>query len=307
MIKKIALDPELFCQWEHHRALRHEFAVEKGRLIAAFPKKWKVLVRALSETLEANGKLSSLKAETIRNWLAVSSGGDDPRFIRCGCAYDGAKAWHLNAEDQAQSFDVILSQHAIGAANAILADSELEYQNDSRFKASTQDRVPRNANALIACVWPLVRASSSIRIVEPNFIPNEDRFMKPFECLVDRLVSDGSSIKLVELHVLRSPSFSDTTKRNYKNTIDPILRTGYQVKVFFWADGRERLHDRYLLTDRGGIDLTWGWDEGQPTETTPVKILEEHMWRKEWDRYRIGTADFNIDPLQHVMLIGTTS
>jgi len=131
--------------------------------------------------------------------------------------------------------------------------------------------------------------------------------MRPLERLVDRLFAEQSPIKLVELHVSRPPGFSNTTIHNFSSLIDPILRSGYQLRVFFWADGRERLHERYVLTDFGGIESSWGWDEGQPTETTPVKILEEQVWREEWDRYQIGCTDFDIDPDRHVLLIGSAN
>lgn len=307
MIKGVALDPELFCQWDHHRVLRHAFAVERGRLIVQFPKKWKGLVRELSERWEKEGKLTSVKAETIRNWLSVPSGGADQRFVRSSAGYDGNRSWPSNAEAQAEHFDLILSDQKFEAPNAILADAELDYLSDPRFKIETQDRVPRRAHSLVQCVWPLIRISSRIRIVEPNFNPTEVRFMNPLEHLVDRLFAEQSPTKLVELHVLRRDCFSNATIRNFADRINPILRSGYQVKVFFWADGRERLHDRYLLTDCGGIESTWGWDEGKPTETTPVKILEENTWKKEWDRYQIGSADFDLDPNQHVLLIGTAN
>jgi hypothetical protein len=304
MIKQIAVDPELFCQWEHHRALRNEFAVERGRLIAQFPKKWKALVRDLIEKWEREERLPTMKANTIRNWLSVPSGGADTRFIRSRADYDGNEPWRSNAEVQAEHFDLILSHQEFGVANAILADPDLDYLTDPRFKIDTQNRVPRNAASIVECVWPLVRISTCVRIVEPNFVPSEVRFMRPLERLVDRLFAEQSPIKLIELHVSRPAGFSNTTIRNFYSQIDPILRSGYQLRVFFWADGRERLHERYLLTDCGGIESSWGWDEGAATETTPVKILEESIWKKEWNRYQIGSPDFQIDPDQHVLLIG---
>lgn len=304
MIKQVALDPELFSQWEHYRALRSEFAVERGRMIAQFPKKWKSLVHALVEKWEREGRLPPIKANTIRNWLFVQSGVSDSRFIRSRAAYDGNETWHTNAQAQSEHFDLILSHHEIEGAKAVFADPEFDYLTDPRFKIDTQNRVQRNAASIVECIWPLVRISTCIRIVEPNFVPTEVRFMRPLERLVERLFVEESAIKLVELHVLRTDGFSNATKRNFSDHIDPILRSGYQVKVFFWADGRERLHERYLLTDLGGIESSWGWDEGKDTETTPVKILEEHMWRRELERYQIGSADFNLDPNQHVLIIG---
>jgi hypothetical protein len=265
------------------------------------------LVRDLIEKWEREETLPPVKANSIRNWLSVPSGGADTRFIRSRADYNANEPWLSNAELQAEHFDLILCAQKLGVSNAILADPDLDYLTDPRFKLDTQNRVPRNAASLIECVWPLVRISTCVRIVEPNFVPTEVRFMRPLECLVDRLYAEQSRIKLVELHVSRPAGFSNTTIRNFHSQIDPILRSGYQLRVFFWADGSERLHERYVLTDFGGIESSWGWDEGSATETTPVKILEEHIWKKEWARYQVGSTDFHIDPDQHVILIGNAN
>lgn len=48
----------------------------------------------------------------------------------------------------------------------------------------------------------------------------------------------------------------------------------------------ERLHERYVLTDRGGLKFGVGLDCGDHGETTPVDILEEHFRRDCWNDYQ---------------------
>ena len=309
MIKEIAIDPELFCRWEHYLALRHEFAVEKGRLISGFPKKWKKLVREASEVMEREGTLASGKAENIRNWLAASPGTEDPRFMASACAYNWEKEWHLNAEDHATHFCAVLSHRNIDVPNALLADEDRTYLLDHRFAGMPQMTVGRNKKALVDCVWPLVRVSKRLRIVEPNFNPNRQRFLATLEELLDRLHSGGSSIREIELHVRNpddckrdeTPSF---TRSELKHKVLPLLRTGYRITTFLWSTGREKLHPRYLLTDRGGVKIDWGWDEGElPSETTAVDLLSAVRWEQEWNRYCLGNPDFDIDPDQNVVII----
>jgi len=309
MIKDIALDPELFCQWQHHKVLRHEFSVEKGRLIAGFPKKWKKLVREKSEALEKSGELSSVKADTIRNWLAVSPGHEDQRFFASAGVYDWGKAWHLNAEDQAASFAAVLSHREIEMPNAVLADDDLNYLQDQRLMGVTQVTVQRRKKPLIDCIWPLLRISSQIRIIEPNFNPNRPRFRDTLEELLDRLHREGSNVREVEIHVRNPDDQShdeppNFTRQEMISKLTPLLRTGWRLKVLLWTKGREKLHARYLITDRGGVKIDWGWDEGEyDTETTPLELLTTQRWNQEWNRYMPGSADFELNSNNDIILI----
>ena len=64
------------------------------------------------------------------------------------------------------------------------------------------------------------------------------------------------------------------------------------------------MHPRYLLTDRGGIQIDHGWDEGEyDTETTPIMLLSRTRWEQEMGRYRLGSADFEINPTTDIVII----
>lgn len=303
MIKEFAVDPALFCQWEHHLVLRNQFGADMGRLIADFPRKWKRMFSEEIDRLETSGGIQSVKAQTVRNWLALAGGQADLRFVRRSWPYDGNRSWKSNAKEQALQFDVVLSHQSISAPNALSADSECRYLEDPLFAASTQTRLRREKRSIVDAVWPLIRASSGVlKIVEPNFNPVEPRFMRPFVELIDRLAT--TSIREIELHVLRPDAFSQHTLKNYRCHIDPELPTGYHTKVYFWGHNTEQLHDRYLLTNVGGIELSFGWDEGRlPTETTMAKMLSREIWQQEWSRYCVGCPDFDLDPDKHVISI----
>ena len=303
MIKEFAIDPELFCQWAHHLVLRSEFGADKGRLIVDFPKKWKRMLAEATDKLEANGGLPPVKAQTVRNWISKFGGQTDLRFVRRAWPYDGNRSWRSNVEDQASQFDVVLSHQGITAENVLIADDEHRYLANPWFTATTQTRLRREKKAIVDTVWPLVRASSGIiKIVEPNFNPVEPRFMQTFVELIDRLST--TTIREIELHVLRPDMFSQNTLQNFRTHIDRELRSGYQVRVYFWGHKVEQLHDRYLLTNLGGMELSFGWDEGRlPNETTVAKMLSPSIWEQEWKRYCPGCPDFDLDEQKHILQI----
>jgi hypothetical protein len=311
MIKEIALDPCLFAQWGHHLALRDAFGVEKGRVISAFPKKWRGHVREEVNRLEAAGQLGPVKAKSLLAWLDVPAGSRDHRMVVNKANYDSNKAWHLNAEDAWRSFDAILSVKEIDVANAILADDDQEYLRDPKLSADIQCTIQRQRGPMVECVWPLLRDSKMVKLIEPHFNPNKPRFRNVLEALLDRLHTEGASIREIELHVrhpedrasndLDPPSF---TIPELRSKLSPLLRTDWGLRIHLWKRGREKMHPRYLLTDRGGIQIDHGWDEGEhPTETTPVLLLTQTRWAQEMARYQLGSADFKITPESDVIVV----
>lgn len=311
MIKEIALDPNLFARWPHHLALRDAFGVEKGRVISAFPKKWRGHVREEVTRLEAAGEIGPVKARSIIQWLEVPAGTRDSRMVASKAGYDGNKGWHLNAADAWQSFDAILSQQEIETPNAIFADEDHEYLRDPKFSAETQRTIQRRRMPMVECAWPLLRDSKVVKLVEPHFNPNKPRFRNVLEAILDRLRTEGSSIREIELHV-RHPEDKDPHDRTppsftvieLRNNLSPLLRSDWSLRVHLWTRGREGMHPRYLLTDRGGIQIDHGWDEDEHgTETTPIMLLTKQRWEQELERYRLGSADFILDPARDVIVI----
>ncbi len=311
MIKEIALDPCLFAQWQHHLALRDSFGVEKGRVISAFPKKWRGYVREEVSRLEAAGEIGPVKAKSLRTWLDVPMGAPDLRVVGNKASYDGTKAWHLNAADAWKSFDAILSHQEIETKNAILADEDQEHLRDPKFGVETQRTIQRRCQPMIDCVWPLLRDSKVVKLVEPHFNPNKPRFRDVLEALLERLHVEGASIREIELHVRhpedRDPqdtSQSSFTTSELKQQLSPLLRSGWSLRAHLWSRGREQMHPRYLLTDRGGIQIDHGWDEGKyDTDTTPIMLLSRARWEQEMERYRLGSADFEINPATDIVII----
>lgn len=48
------------------------------------------------------------------------------------------------------------------------------------------------------------------------------------------------------------------------------------------ADG---LHNRYVLTDRGGVNLGWGLDVGKPGQTDDLSLMAVKVYQHRWEQY----------------------
>ncbi|HRJ07121.1 MAG TPA: hypothetical protein PK490_01220 [Prosthecobacter sp.] len=311
MIKEIALDPCLFAQWQHYLALRDVFGVEKGRVISAFSKKWKGLVREEVNRLIAAELIGANKGKSILAWLTVPFGTTETRMVTSAAAYDGNKPWHLNAEDNWSSFDAILSHREVTSENAVLADDEYEYLRHPKLTPETQRTIARQRGPIVDCAWSLLRDSKVVKLVEPHFNPHKPRFLDVLEAMLDRLHTEGSSVREIELHV-RHPEDKDPqgttpplfTVPELRSKLSPLLRSGWSLRVHLWRRGREKMHPRYLLTDRGGIQIDHGWDEGEhDTETTPILLLNRARWEQEMQRYQPCSQDFMMNPVTDIVHI----
>lgn len=309
MLKTFALHPDLFADFQQFLILRDKFGVPEGRLIAKFPNKWKKEVRAACEAARFNKTIGEVRCKTVIEWMS-QFGNNDPRMIATPAAWQEALCWDDNAQANSTHFDCILSPSLSAQNHCLNADEDGIYTSHPAFAGCRQRNTKRTAHGLIDAVWPLVKISSLLRLVEPHFNPTERRFTNPLVELIDRLHSEGRK-QIIELHVCRQgrndeDTFSNAIAGNYKHHLDSELPTGMQLKVFFWAHALQRLHPRYLLTEHGGIKLDYGWDEAHtPDEETPAIVLEASLHTEELAKYQVGSNAFQIDPKLHILELGS--
>ena len=84
--------------------------------------------------------------------------------------------------------------------------------------------------------------------------------------------------------------------------VAPRLPSGVSVTITRW-DQHHRgdfFHDRYILTDKGGIRLGWGLDRSKrPEETTDVTLLDAGLWSECWQNFQTHSIVYrHIDSIE---------
>ena len=66
-----------------------------------------------------------------------------------------------------------------------------------------------------------------------------------------------------------------------------IIPQGLKVIFRQWQEkpGGEKLHNRYILTDIGGVDFGTGLDEGDAGQTDDIKLLGKERFKIRWQQY----------------------
>lgn len=286
MLHEYALDPLVLSNWHSFRYFYEKFGVAHGRLISRFPKKWKKMV------YEACGGCGDIERKRIEEKLRDI----DAKLLTTGRSYDSNFAWLNNAEVQhrLQPFHAIIANENPRQVNEILIAHDID-ENMLLWKVSREIPVPRKAADLAKCLATLLQNSTEILFVDPHFRPYEGRYKNALRHFIEVACANNSNFKRIEYHLEENPdATAEFFERECCDKIPAIVPHGIEIIFIRWKqrDGGESLHPRYVLTDRGGVRIEHGLDEGNEGETTDISLLDEALYRQRWADFQKATAAF---------------
>ena len=84
-----------------------------------------------------------------------------------------------------------------------------------------------------------------------------------------------------------------------------VIPVGISVRLVRWKQKivGEKLHNRFILTDRGGVIFGVGLDDGDGAaeETDDIKLLDDETYKIRWQQYTSGVA---FDLVDELVIIG---
>jgi hypothetical protein len=294
MIHEFAVEPEVMATWQHFNVLWDDFGVSRGRLLVECPKSWRKHVYELVDRLtpkpvRANAIKAKLGDTVLRRSKVV---GADAR------TWDG-ECWREAALRQQQGERpfraVVLREAPTGRPDCLTAG---EFERDAEpWKVERQSRCPRLAAQMRQRVERLLAHSEELVVVDRFFDPCKPEFVRPFEAFV----GVRSFWKRLEIHTaLPDPFRPDPQEANYRRGLNMAVPEGTTLVVYLWPGlpRGERLHPRFILTERGGVQFDYGLDEGQSqADTTLVTLLEHGVFRGLCEDYCATGRKFG-DPRQ---------
>jgi len=286
MLHEYALDPVVLSNWHSFRYFYEKFGVAHGRLISRFPKKWKRMA------YEACGGCGDIERKRIEEKLSDI----DVKLLSTRRSYDSSLAWLNNAEWQhnLDPFHAIISNSNPRNIDAVLIADELD-ESLPLWNVLREICVSRKAEVLAKCLAKFLQNSTEILFVDPHFRPYEVRYKNVLKELIALVVISNSKLKRIEYHLKENPqATAEFFKRECCDKIPAIVPHGIEIIFIRWKqkDGGESLHPRYILTDRGGVRIEHGLDEGDEGETTDIGLLDEALYRQRWTDFQKATAAF---------------
>jgi hypothetical protein len=282
MFHEYALDPTVLSNWERTRYFLDSFGPWRGRFLAQYPRRWKRLVYQQL-------RCPDVERKRIEERLAVL----DPRVFsgRSSATYDPEIAWLENAvrENQRSPFRAIIANE--DRVPNVLDASTVDERN-TLWRAEAGRLVARDAANFVRAVQLLLQASTKIILVDPFFRADQREKRDPVLAFCRAM---GGTTAVLEVHFRDEPRSYALAMADAERFLPNLLPAGVTVTLRCWKEraGGARLHNRYLLTDVGGVQFGDGIEVGDPGQHDRVSILDEQSRVTLWDQYGERTPAFD--------------
>ena len=278
MFKEIAIDPAaVVTSAVQFNNIIDRFGISEGRLIAAFPSKWKKLVfdAAMAEHKHTAKHMDLKTIEDRLRRLPKSSFLSRERPGE-GCASDWIPA--AIEEHRRFPFDAVISSVLLGEEGFLLPT---DVSNDHPiFKPNREWPVKRDANSMADCCSTLLGSSYHIKLVDYKFDAAKPRWKRPFQEYLRR-IKPGTTVDIFR--------GDDVLTAHYvagvKDALKDVPKIGSTLRLF--TKPTRSMHRRFILNNTGGVSFDIGLDEDWGGEKTHdrVTVLQESTWLEEWERY----------------------
>lgn len=293
MIHAFALQPELVATWgrrSEYRFIHDKFGIGTPRAMLELPSftKWKRAVHRAANDLDLSQEDMLRLAELFRVF-------SEHKCRRADAVYDGVLTWLENGEREydRRPFAGILAIENPRAHEAVLLGDDLK-MTDARWARSPGATAHRTPEGLATALTAMLVNCRVLHLVDPHFGPENGRHRRVLEALMEVLATNGASPELVRVHCLAKSTldfFEGEAARMASR-----LPQGITVEFRRWKQraGGERLHNRYVLTDLGGVSLGVGLDAGADGETDDLLLLPHEQYVRRWAQYAEEDGSFDV-------------
>jgi hypothetical protein len=284
VIHAFALEPKLVATWgkrEEFRFIHDKFGLGTPRALLELPafSKWKRAVYTAANDL-------GLSQEDMKRLEELFRLFGEHKCRRADSVYDGLIGWLENAE---REYERRPFAGVVAAANprnhgAVLIADQLG-ANRPRWACDSGASPARTPEALAGVLSPMLSNCRQLHLVDPHFGPENARHRKVLESLMNVLAAGSISPDVIRLHCGAETALSFFEQEAAK--MAGRLPDSLVVEFVRWSPKTrgEKLHNRYVLTDLGGVTLGVGLDEGKPGETDDLLLLPRAQFERRWAQY----------------------
>ncbi len=305
MFFEVAVHPEVAARWGRRDLFRNparELGMDARRILAKYPRgTWVREVRSAFAGLSAADRGDPKRFEAMLSAVAMGVVSDTrPKRLPSEDTPWTEAVLQLHQLGVAHRFRAIVVPRLAGGADEVITTAEAAESGEAPcWNIEPVEVVARSAAELVDALAPLLRCSRHIRLVDPYFDIAKRTFREPFETMLAVLEERGVWRSL-ELHAAcenagggRTAAFA---QQSLEQGLSRRLPVGREMTVFLWQeqDRGEKLHNRYVLTEVGGVAFGTGLDQGQGGQTDDLHPLSSRQHERRWRQYRRDGADFHL-------------
>lgn len=303
MIHEYALEPELVATWGNRRDFRYfieKFGLGQPRIVSRYPEEWRSLTWEAFQAHRAGNDVERTRMEVLLSRLS------ERMVYRHNYVWGPEHTWLENAQREHARipFHAILARaNSSGHPRTLIAE-ELS-DTTVPWIAPRGVTVARSANEMATVVAAMLRIADVVIFVDPYFRPERSANRRPLEAFL-RAIVRARPLQLparVEVHLLlhedRSGTrefFEDQCRRNLPRCIPDGMRL--ILSRLRERPGGQRLHNRYILTDVGGLVFGAGLDDGAEGETDDVSLMDRSQYELRWSQHAAEPMAFEVTEVQ---------
>lgn len=300
MHREYAIEPTVFGDWNLLRLLVGQLGWEHGRLISEIPGSW---VRQVFEAAAAQGRQGTRVEECVRR---LKPG----LVVRRDRAQAQREGWldQVRALHEVRAFDLIVTREANDTRRSEVPAGELD--TSAEYWRVGEGVALRDPASIARELGLLLRCAREVRFVDPYLLPGDRQYKDLLQALLqlaaDKTYRQGCPV--VEIHTKLKKRDGETyshLREEYEAKLLPLVPRGIEVKVVIWCerDGGQQFHNRYVLTDRGGVSFGSGIAAAPRRESfDDLARLTESARAKWWRQYDARSSDF--EPAGPVFTVG---
>jgi hypothetical protein len=214
------------------------------------------------------------------------------------CEWNPQQSWLTNAETEHfhRPFHAILARTNPHLRDFVLEGDSVD-ETHPLWNVGIIRVISRTAREMAACVALLLRVSKEIMFIDPHFRPQDLRYRRTFKAFLSAVLEKRYGMLPIRIEIHTGDSLgSDYFRTECQQRLPSLIPEGIQVHIVRWRekDGGEKLHNRYILTDIGGISFGVGLDDGAAGETDEVTLLEDKTYRFRWAQYMSPEPAFEL-------------
>ncbi len=296
MIYEFAIDPAEVATWssrEKYGYVYNAFGIGTPRIVARLPKHWRRMVwdafkgGTIDEQARIEELLKAMGEKMIRRPIEV---GD----------WDSDWLSAILEEDKLTNFQAIISSSKDRVLDNLIGFEDMNNLN-KLWDIDVRVNFDRSASEFARCFRPMLRLAEEIRFVDAHLKPHDLRHQAVSRALFKEIVANRSPdtvrVQFICQDSDQKPDW-DTFSLRLNSWPDRVIPEGLAVEfIRLQENGRARFHDRFILTDIGGISLPDGLDEeDNPTpQGGRATVMRRDEYETEWQRYKNTTVDFNLE------------
>ena len=292
MMREYAVEPKaIVVNWENAKYLLENFGLEQGRLISKFPDDWSNQVLNAAKNWKSVEKLRLI--EKLKRVKKVIFSVKHRKFLHRG----GQWLEQVLKQHELDPFHAIIVVEKPTEYNpAIVAVSEIE-EDHKLFRVDRTQKIQRVGSEIANALEEFLKSAKILLFIDPYFNDLE-KYRETLGACLKLLQRDKLNEINCEVHHSNENfgyKMQDRINVN-KKVINGVIPQGLSVDFYTWRekDLGEDFHDRYLLTDRGGVTLGAGFSEEGKDENVEITLLQHHVSQRIQQNFTRNSVTYEL-------------